>query len=317
MSNSFIFVSIFIMQHLNRNKHTSYKGDPSSVSQTFSTINLQILCCRYWWLENWEFDELSFPYWRIYHNTNEMASIDFGDDTYKLTEDKIAVIAPRTAYATRIIPHAIPPNGVLFKGGKITQPPNIEQIIKNHQVLHLFIHFNLGSIYDKVKPGVFLLDANTKTLHKLALIKDYLIKSGASMDMRITLEIKSLIYSILTDIPTKIWELPTHDNRILDTVQYIENNPSKNLCNRVLADKIGLTPTSFHRLFTKEVGVPPQKFVKQSRVDQACILLHHSMKTIDAIAAICGFADRYHFSRIFKQVSGTSPARYRSHFKMR
>jgi len=59
------------------------KGDPSDIQQLFPRFNLQLLCCRYWWLKRWEFRELSYPYWRIYHNTSEGAVLTFKGKEYK------------------------------------------------------------------------------------------------------------------------------------------------------------------------------------------------------------------------------------------
>jgi len=78
------------------------KGDPSDILQIFPNFNLQLLCCRYWWLRKWEFQELSFPYWRIYHNNKEGAVITYNGNEYALTPDRIMIIAPNTSYATRL-----------------------------------------------------------------------------------------------------------------------------------------------------------------------------------------------------------------------
>jgi len=40
-------------------------------------------------------------------------------------------------------------------------------------------------------------------------------------------------------------------------------------------------------------------------------MLHYSGRDIKAIAEDTGFCDRYHFSRIFKQLRGVSPAEFR------
>ena len=45
-----------------------YCGDPSEIDQLFPKSNLQLLCCRYWWLSNWEFENHAYPFWRLYYN---------------------------------------------------------------------------------------------------------------------------------------------------------------------------------------------------------------------------------------------------------
>ncbi|GAF01958.1 hypothetical protein [Saccharicrinis fermentans] len=94
------------------------KGDPSDIIQLFPRYNLQLHCCRYWWLQHWEFKELSFPYWRIYHNSYQGAMVMYDGKEYALTPDKVVMIAPNTAYATRMYDHKIPEIGYSLKGGE-------------------------------------------------------------------------------------------------------------------------------------------------------------------------------------------------------
>ena len=46
-------------------------------------------------------------------------------------------------------------------------------------------------------------------------------------------------------------------------------------------------------------------------MDAALRLLSDPQKTIDEIAAICGYKDAYYFGRIFKKKTGVSPGKYR------
>jgi len=74
---------------------------------------------------------------------------------------------------------------------------------------------------------------------------------------------------------------------------------------------INLADNSFVRLFRKEMGMPVQRFIKKQKINKACALLDHTDLSIDEVAARTGFADRYHFSRIFSQIKNIPPGRYR------
>ena len=52
-------------------------GDPSKNQQTFTDVELKILCCRYWLLDVWNCNDLSFPFWRIYWNKNDGGILKF------------------------------------------------------------------------------------------------------------------------------------------------------------------------------------------------------------------------------------------------
>lgn len=56
---------------------TLFTGDPSTTVQYFPRVSIKIHCCRYWWLKNWEYSTLSFPFWRIYHNTGVGGVIEY------------------------------------------------------------------------------------------------------------------------------------------------------------------------------------------------------------------------------------------------
>ncbi len=292
------------------------KGDPSDVLQIFSGFNIEILCCRYWWLKNWEFNELSFPYWRIYYNSNPGAVISYRGKDYNIDPDHIIIIPPNTSFSTRLFDHSIPGKGYVIKGGRIDKDKLDSSHSDKSSISHLFIHFKLGSPYDNVKPGLYIFKTDIQLTIKLKDIKEYLILNFARFDFHSTVTIKSIISDMISKIPAVEWDLLQKDIRILDTINFIENNPKENLANEQLANKVQLATNSFTRLFHQEIGIPPQRFVKKKRADHACVLLHHTQKSIDEIAMLCGFSDRYHFSRIFKQVTGASPALYRKGYKI-
>jgi len=292
------------------------KGDPSDELQYFPQFNLQLLCCRYWWLKNWEFGELSYPYWRIYWNPVPGAVIVNNKKEIRLDEDKIIVIAPNTSYATRLFDHSIPEVGFVLKGGRIANDDFDVLRRGENEIPHLFIHFNIGIPYDNVHPRVFTIKINTHLREKLTTIKDSLKTDFRKFDFHTSLVIKSLIFDLLAELPDQKWELISRDERIIKVLHFIEQNLNEYISNNILAEHTNLATNAFTRLFRNEVGVSPQNYIRKKRIDKACALLDHSQSTIDEIAEDTGFSDRYHFSKIFKQVTGTSPGKYRKAFNV-
>jgi AraC family transcriptional regulator len=64
----------------------------------------------------------------------------------------------------------------------------------------------------------------------------------------------------------------------------------------------------FRRYFNCTVG----DYVRRLRVDHACTLLRDSASPLVDIALRCGFADQSHFSRVFHQYVGVTPAQFRA-----
>jgi AraC-like DNA-binding protein len=293
------------------------KGDPSAIQQMFSGYNVQLLCCRFWWLKHWESTGMSFPYWRIYWNANKGGFITYKDRTYELTPDKIFLISPNTPFSTYINKPPDHKSGYVLEGGRIDNSLPVEKLIEKGYVLHLFSHFNIGMPYDYIEPDIFVFDVNEHIKKKINDITNYLKKEVERFDFYTSLVIHSLISDLLSLIPSEQWNLISGDSRILNVLHYIEMNIDGNLTNKELASKTNLAINAFTRLFREETGISPQRFVKNRRIDKACMMLHHSDLTIDEIASLTGFADRYHFSRIFKSITGYSPANYRKGFKMK
>ncbi|BDD02048.1 AraC family transcriptional regulator [Persicobacter psychrovividus] len=290
------------------------KGDPAEIEQLFPNYDLQIHCCRYWWLQNWEFEELSFPYWRVYYNNHQGAVIIQNEKEYRLTPDKVIIIPPNTSYATRLHDHPIPRNGFSLTGGRFTEQGTGMNGAKESNILHLFIHFNIGMPYDNCAEGIFELEVTPQIKKNIEEVKRLLNYEHTKFSLHSSLTIQSLISHLLTKLPNKLWQLESRDHRVIDVLNFIDNNISEELTNPFLAEKAKMATNSFTRLFTEEIGMSPQKYVKKKRIDKACILLHHSSQTIDQIAFDLGFNDRYHFSKSFKQLTSKSPAKYRKEY---
>lgn len=93
---------------------TLFTGDPSTTVQYFPRVSIKIHCCRYWWLKNWEYSTLSFPFWRIYHNTGVGGVIEYRGTTYRMETNKVYLIAPNTDYSSRIEGIAFPVGGIAY-----------------------------------------------------------------------------------------------------------------------------------------------------------------------------------------------------------
>ena len=78
---------------------------------------------------------------------------------------------------------------------------------------------------------------------------------------------------------------------------------------RQASDALHAHPAHLVRMFTREFGISPHRYLTGRRVDLARRLLLDGMAPSLAAAAV-GFCDQPHLSRHFEQVLGTSPGRY-------
>jgi transcriptional regulator GlxA family with amidase domain len=127
-----------------------------------------------------------------------------------------------------------------------------------------------------------------------------------------SLELYSLLFSLLHQIPGNAWRNRNLDSRIINGILYMEKNITElEIPNGKLAEIGGMSVNAYARIFKEQTGSSPRKYLLKMRVGKACNLLHHSDLSIDQIASACGFSDRYYFTRIFTRTMRVSPGVYR------
>lgn len=63
------------------------------------------------------------------------------------------------------------------------------------------------------------------------------------------------------------------------------------------------------------MGVTPQQYVINFRINKACELMSNHTLTISDISRSVGYYDTLGFSKIFKKETGVSPRKYRENLK--
>jgi AraC family transcriptional regulator len=84
-----------------------------------------------------------------------------------------------------------------------------------------------------------------------------------------------------------------------------------NLRMRDLADEAGVHPVHLARVFRAREGRTPGDYLQRLRVRAACLKLRDPDYSLAALAADCGFADQSHFTRVFRKLTHSTPARFR------
>lgn len=98
---------------------------------------------------------------------------------------------------------------------------------------------------------------------------------------------------------------------ILKTLNFIENNFTKEISIGEMARLCNFSPSHFSRLFRKETGVAPYSYILDRRMGFACELLLFSDYSIKQIAEKTGYSSDFNFMNKFKKKFGVSPCEYR------
>lgn len=98
---------------------------------------------------------------------------------------------------------------------------------------------------------------------------------------------------------------------IMPAIRHIENNyQNPDLSNTELAEICSISEVYFRRIFAKHYGMTPKQFIIDVRINKAKQLLSEGSLKINAVAALCGFSNQYHFCRTFKEKTGRTPTEY-------
>jgi len=101
------------------------------------------------------------------------------------------------------------------------------------------------------------------------------------------------------------------DMRIHSAKDYIDANFKDADCIDSAVRQCGLSSRRFGELFKGNFGTTPNKYLIQRRIENAKSMLDTQSLTVSEIAELCGFSDVYYFSKVFKQICGVSPSRWK------
>lgn len=95
---------------------------------------------------------------------------------------------------------------------------------------------------------------------------------------------------------------------------YIAHHLSHDIGVDDLAGLLRLSPSHFTRLFRRTTGVPPYRYLQRRRIERAIALLRGA-DSLAEIAQQLGFANQSHFTQVFRQHMGSTPARVRAEWR--
>jgi len=253
------------------------------MGNSFFNPNLRLLLVRHIRLNarEWASPNLAAPYWRWYWNAQPGAAVALAGRETPLLPDQFMLIPPETPFH-----------------GRVQGTP-----------WHLYCHFLADPPYDAAPPAVYVFPARSLGLglaRRLAALKD----EPSTLRERSLLAL-TLVHGALTQVPEAVLTSPPDDPHILRVFRYLQDRSVWPAANEAMALVAGMSTNAFIRLFRMRTGVTPQAYQTRKRIEHACLDLHGGWLSIEEIARRAGFRDRYHFSRVFKQLRGLGPAAFR------
>ena len=100
-------------------------------------------------------------------------------------------------------------------------------------------------------------------------------------------------------------------DRLKRVHEYVEAHLDHRLSLNDLAAITSLSPYHFSRSFKQAIGVGPQRYIMQRRLERAKTLMRRTDLSLALIAREAGFADPSHLVSVFRREIGMTPGQYR------
>jgi len=254
------------------------------VMELYYNPNVRILYMKRCTLPTWRFDHPKLPFWRLYWDSAPGAIIRYQEQTVALTPERIVLVPPNT---------------------------ELSQRLDRGPVTHFGAHFVTDAPFNRLHSRLYIFKAETCLLSAITTLppdeEDRLINNPS-----LSTAVRGLICVLLSKIPATELQSLQLPERLIANMALIEANLQCALSYQELARHMGVSVSTMFRRYQSELGLSPQEYLRQKRVEKACMLLHDQQQSIEQIADKTGFCDRYHFTKVFTAHTGESPARFRA-----
>lgn len=201
---------------------------------------------------------------------------------------------------------------VLNKNQIWIYPPNVRQeyvSYKKDNVTYYYLHFTGNNVEELVsslnipllKPLDFLFDKEIfEKIRKNSVCDDALSKLKVEISV---LELLSLL--------AKIKPAVTRENAMEKVIDQMHHSYFLPYDAEKFAKVLSLSQSRFNHLFKETVGIAPQKYYNNVKMENAAVLLTETQLSVSEIARKTGFSDAFYFGQSFRKVFGVSPTQYR------
>lgn len=136
---------------------------------------------------------------------------------------------------------------------------------------------------------------------------------SSSDDILLLKELYSLLYALIEEFPKpfeyKDKELHTY---IQDALNFINSNYMNSITVQEIADYVNLSRSYLYKMFIKNLGISPQRYLINLRMYKATLLLKGTKLPIGEVASRVGYSDSLLFSKTFSKHFSMSPLNYRN-----
>ena len=126
------------------------------------------------------------------------------------------------------------------------------------------------------------------------------------------LEAYSLFYKLLQKmLPQMVQSKISYDKTLQTAIDFITDHWDHDFSVGDLAKKCCVSESTLYHLFQKELGQTPTKFQNFIKINVEIEYLEKQNYSIATISHLVGFNSENHFRKVFSDITGTTPLKYK------
>lgn len=212
-------------------------------------------------------------------------------------------------------------------GGKVTQlkagqlyliPPHVRMSYgTSSEIVIDWLHFQLQSLHldgwlgSTLKVHLFNRSVTARMKPVCLLIERFMCDRSLTDAFRIHAMLLELAGLTLARLPEEDPQTRLTRERLMPALRLLDQEAVKHPSLRDVARVVHFSPEHFHRLFQSIFHTTPHQYAEARRMMLAKSLLSEGETTVTEVAARCGYADPFYFSRVFRRHFKASPGKVR------
>jgi AraC family transcriptional regulator of arabinose operon len=254
--------------------------------------------------------------------------IRFGEDEQIVEEGELLFVpggrATRVGYGAGAGTRVISNDDLITNKDRFFSPNDNLDLIGEAEESHSFVAFE-AKVFDSVNffssldVPAFVIKGNSKLANLIIKVIEETLQDLPGRERLVSIYTENIVVEVVRYILRNnlfVEQLATNstyfkDPRLIDLFNFIKENLSGDLSNKVLAGVAGVSEDYVGQYFKMLTNINPQDYIEYQRMERAVSLLRTTKKSIRDIGREVGYKDTAYFCRRFKMMFGIPAGKMR------
>ncbi|MGI4823725.1 MAG: helix-turn-helix transcriptional regulator [Janthinobacterium lividum] len=252
----------------------------------------------------------------------------FGEDEILVEEGELLFVpggrATRIGYGPAAGSRVISNDELITNRDRFFTSNDNLDLIGDAEESHSFVAFE-AKVFDSVNffasldVPAFVIKSNTKLANLIIKVIEETLQDLPGRERLVTIYTENIVVEVVRYILRNnlfVEQLATNstyfkDPRLIDLFNFIKENLSGDLSNKMLAGVAGVSEDYVGQYFKMLTNINPQDYIEYQRMERAVSLLRTTKKSIRDIGREVGYKDTAYFCRRFKMMFGIPAGKMR------